>query len=99
MVVRALPFHRTGGLEYHTWDLATATGQQPDWDDAVVGVSLALMERVLPAAEARRKAYDEAASRLPADRGPFKPPFADAVPVPAHARPIDRLVAWTGRRP
>lgn len=28
MVVRALPFHRQGGLEYHTWDLAGALARR-----------------------------------------------------------------------
>jgi uncharacterized protein (TIGR03086 family) len=89
----------TSEITVHTWDLAKATGQKPDWDDAVVGVSLALMERVLPEAEERRKSYDETAARMPEGRREFKPPFADAVSVPPGAPAIDRLVAWTGRHP
>ncbi|MDH6127439.1 TIGR03086 family metal-binding protein [Kitasatospora sp. GP82] len=33
----------------HTWDLATATGQRPLWDPAVLAVSLAAMRRAVPA--------------------------------------------------
>jgi uncharacterized protein (TIGR03086 family) len=33
----------------HTWDLATATGQQPRWDPAVLAVPLATMQRAVPA--------------------------------------------------
>jgi uncharacterized protein (TIGR03086 family) len=89
----------TSEVTVHTWDLATATGQTPAWDDEVVGVSLALMEQILPAAQERRKAYEEVASRLPEERRAFTPPFADPVPVASTAPAIDRLVAWTGRRP
>jgi uncharacterized protein (TIGR03086 family) len=35
-------------LTVHTWDVATATGQRPTWDDAVVGASLELMHAMLP---------------------------------------------------
>ncbi|REK91905.1 TIGR03086 family protein [Streptomyces inhibens] len=31
----------------HTWDLATATGQRPSWDPAVLAVSLAAMRRAV----------------------------------------------------
>ncbi|WP_406279346.1 TIGR03086 family metal-binding protein [Embleya sp. NBC_00896] len=33
----------------HTWDLATATGQDPAWDPHVLAPSLAAMHRALPA--------------------------------------------------
>jgi uncharacterized protein (TIGR03086 family) len=71
----------TSEVTVHTWDLASATGQQPDWDDAVVGAALAGIRRALPA-----------------DREP-EVPFAPVVPVGDDAPMIDRLVAWTGRRP
>lgn len=38
----------TSEVTTHTWDLATATGQQPAWDDDVVAVALAAMQRALP---------------------------------------------------
>jgi hypothetical protein len=83
----------------HTWDLATATGQDPEWDDEVVAASLALMQGILPPADARTRAYEEAAANMPEGRRAFRPPFGPAVEVPATASPIDQLVAWTGRRP
>jgi uncharacterized protein (TIGR03086 family) len=39
----------TSEVTVHTWDLATATGQQPAWDDAVVAAALATMKKALPA--------------------------------------------------
>jgi uncharacterized protein (TIGR03086 family) len=72
----------TGEITTHTWDVAVATGQQPDWDDDVVAQALSAIRTKLPAA----------------GRGPGIP-FADAVPVPDDALPIDQLVAWQGRDP
>ncbi|MDP9073912.1 MAG: TIGR03086 family metal-binding protein [Actinomycetota bacterium] len=39
----------TSEVTVHTWDLATATDQRPEWDESVLAVSLATMERALPA--------------------------------------------------
>jgi uncharacterized protein (TIGR03086 family) len=39
----------TGELSTHSWDVAAATGQTPDWDDDVVAAALAASRRVLPA--------------------------------------------------
>ncbi|WP_326654836.1 MULTISPECIES: TIGR03086 family metal-binding protein [unclassified Streptomyces] len=39
----------TSEFTLHTWDLATATGQCPSWDPAVLAVSLAAMRRAVPA--------------------------------------------------
>lgn len=39
----------TSELLTHLWDLATATGQQPDYPTATVEASLALMQQFLPA--------------------------------------------------
>jgi uncharacterized protein (TIGR03086 family) len=57
--VRVLPFAAvpgavaailyTGELTVHTWDLATATGQTPNWDPAVVAASLEGSRRGIPA--------------------------------------------------
>ncbi|MFE9557204.1 TIGR03086 family metal-binding protein [Streptomyces sp. NPDC006703] len=33
----------------HTWDLATATGQRPAWDPAVLAAAVAAMHRAVPA--------------------------------------------------
>jgi uncharacterized protein (TIGR03086 family) len=82
-------------LTVHTWDLATATGQKPDWDDTVVAAALEARQ-ILPA-ENRRALYEEisAAMGLPE----VAIPFAEAVPIPDDAPAIDRLVAWNGRDP
>ncbi|WP_395311655.1 TIGR03086 family metal-binding protein [Mycobacterium sp. AMU20-3851] len=83
-------------LTVHTWDLATATGQQPDWDDTVVDAALEAARRILPA-ENRRALYAEISSARGLDT--VAVPFAEAVPISDGARPIERLVAWNGRDP
>ena len=82
-------------LTVHTWDLATATGQQPDWDDAVVAAALEARQ-ILPA-ENRRALYEEISIAMGLDE--VATPFAEAVPIPDGAPAIDRLVAWNGRDP
>jgi uncharacterized protein (TIGR03086 family) len=82
-------------LTVHTWDLATATGQQPDWDDTVVTAALAA-RAILPA-ENRRALFAEISTAMGLDEVAI--PFADAVPIPDDAPAIDRLVAWNGRDP
>ncbi|MEV0411543.1 TIGR03086 family metal-binding protein [Streptomyces sp. NPDC050448] len=42
----------THELTVHTWDLAIATGQDPDWDPALIERVIAVLRRALPA-EAR----------------------------------------------
>lgn len=86
----------TSEITTHTWDLATATGQTPAWDDRVVTVALAVMRDTLPAGPARRERFARIAAAIGYD-GP--PPFGEAVDVPADAPLIAQLVAWTGRRP
>ncbi|WP_076197922.1 TIGR03086 family metal-binding protein [Mycobacterium sp. GA-1841] len=83
-------------LTVHTWDLATATGQQPDWDDTVVAAAFDGARQILPA-ENRRALYEE----ISAARGleVVAVPFAEAVPICDNAPVIDRLVAWNGRDP
>ena len=83
-------------LTVHTWDLATATGQQPDWDDTVVAAALEAARQILPA-ENRRALYEEVSAARGLDE--VAVPFAEAVPIPDDARAIDRLVAWNGRHP
>ncbi|MDJ0770118.1 MAG: TIGR03086 family metal-binding protein [Ilumatobacter sp.] len=80
-------------LTVHTWDLATATGQQPDWDDDVVTAALAARD-ILPA-ENRRALFEEISAAMGLDEVAI--PFAEAVQVPDDAPAIDRLVAWNGR--
>lgn len=82
-------------LTVHTWDLATATGQQPDWDDTVV--TAALEARPILPAENRRAVFEEISAAMGLDEVAI--PFAEAVAVPADAPAIDRLVAWNGRDP
>jgi uncharacterized protein (TIGR03086 family) len=82
-------------LTVHTWDLAMATGQQPDWDAVVVDAALASRD-VLPA-ENRRALFEEVSAAMGLDEVAI--PFAEAVPVPDDAPAIDRLVAWNGRDP
>lgn len=82
-------------LTVHTWDLAFATGQQPDWDDTVVTAALAARD-FLPA-ENRRALFEEVSAAMGLDEVAI--PFAEQVPVPDDAPAIDRLVAWNGRNP
>jgi len=82
-------------LTVHTWDLATATGQQTNWDDTVVTAALEARQ-ILPA-ENRRAVFEEISATMGLDEVAI--PFAEAVPVPGDAPAIDRLVAWNGRDP
>lgn len=38
----------TGEVTIHTWDLATATDQRPEWDDGTVASALVAYRQVLP---------------------------------------------------
>jgi len=82
-------------LTVHTWDLATATGQHPDWDDTIVTAALAARD-FLPA-ENRRALFEEISTAMGLDEVAI--PFAEAVTIPDDASAIDRLVAWNGRDP
>ncbi len=81
----------------HTWDLATATGQRAEWDDAVCRLALDTMRRELPMAD-RTAIWEAFRANAPANLQ-FDAPFANAVAVPGDAPLIDQLVAWTGRQP
>jgi uncharacterized protein (TIGR03086 family) len=87
----------TNELTVHTWDLAQATGQHPDWDARVLEVAWDGIQRQLPTAD-RQPMWEQAKQFVPADQ-PWTDPFANAVEVPADAPLVDRLVAWNGRRP
>lgn len=82
-------------LTVHTWDLASATGQQPKWDDAVVSAALAA-RNFLPA-ENRRQLFEEISNSMGLDEVAM--PFAEQVPIADDAPAIDRLIAWNGRDP
>lgn len=82
-------------LTVHTWDLATATGQKPDWDDTVITAALEARQ-ILPA-ENRRALFEEISAAMGLDEVAI--PFAEAVPVADDAPAIDRLIAWNGRDP
>ena len=82
-------------LTVHTWDLAVATDQQPEWDDTVVDAALAARD-FLPA-ENRRELFAEISAAMGLEEVAM--PFAEQVSVPGDAAPIDRLVAWNGRNP
>ncbi|MCU1367178.1 MAG: hypothetical protein JWN39_2817 [Ilumatobacteraceae bacterium] len=84
----------TSEVTVHTWDLAVATGQSPAWDDDVIAIGLAAMQRGLPA-EGRMERFGVIAGQVPA----VQPPFRDAVRVDPRAQPIETLVAWCGRTP
>lgn len=84
-------------ISVHAWDLAVATHQRPTWDERVLEESLEAMHGQLPA-EGRRQVIEEAIKSMPPGT-PVSIPFEDAVEVPSDAPLIDRLVAWTGRKP
>jgi uncharacterized protein (TIGR03086 family) len=85
-------------LTTHTWDLATAIGAQPAWDEQVLAVSLASIRAGLPV-EGRIALFDAITDRLPPGARSMGYPFGEAVAVPDDAPLIDQLVAYTGRRP
>ena len=82
-------------LTVHTWDLAVATGQDPEWDDGVLAAALASGDFI--PAEDRLALYAEISASMGLDE--VAVPFAEAVAVPDDAPAIDRLVAWNGRDP
>ena len=87
----------TNEMVIHTWDLATATDQHPEWDPAVLEASLAVMHAQLPI-PVRAPIWEAVYAGMPAEV-PRDIPFADAVDVAEDAPLIDRLVAWNGRTP
>lgn len=82
----------------HTWDLATATGQQPAWDERVVGVAYEALRRALPG-PGRTAILEAVVAEMPPEHREGGLPFAEPVHVATDATLIDRLVAWSGRRP
>jgi uncharacterized protein (TIGR03086 family) len=92
----------TSELTVHTWDLAIATGQHPEWDADVIALALQAALRGLPSGD-REAAFAELIANLPptapAGFGADGRPFGNPVTVAADAAAIDQLVAWYGRRP
>jgi uncharacterized protein (TIGR03086 family) len=87
----------TNEITVHTWDLARATGQEPEWDDTVLAAADEAIHAQLPVAD-RTAMWEAAQAELPPGIE-WEDPFANAVDVPGDAPAIDRLVAWNGRRP
>jgi uncharacterized protein (TIGR03086 family) len=88
----------TNELTVHTWDLAKGTGQEPQWDAAVVAVADAAIHAQLPVAD-RAPMWEAAKAAMPPGVEWTEDPFGPAVEVPDDAPAIDRLVAWNGRQP
>ena len=84
-------------ITVHTWDIAQATGQHPEWDAETAERALGLMRNWLPG-EHRGEIFAEVYRQMGVDENTDHP-FGAVVAVPADAPAIDRLVAWTGRRP
>jgi uncharacterized protein (TIGR03086 family) len=87
----------TNEVSVHTWDLARGAGAEVEWDDEVLAVAFAATQQALPAT-GRKERFAEVAASLPPGV-PFRAPFGEAIVVADDAPLIDRLVAWTGRRP
>jgi uncharacterized protein (TIGR03086 family) len=88
----------TNEIIVHTWDLATATGNSPVWDERALVVALDAIRQQLPS-ENRAAMFEAARQGMPEGMRDFPPPFAEAVTVPDDAPLIDKVVAWNGRNP
>jgi uncharacterized protein (TIGR03086 family) len=88
----------TNEITVHTWDLATATGQCPAWDDEALATAWESF-RGMPGGEGRAEMFAAIKADLPEPYRSAPDPWAAPVPVPEGAPLIDRLVAWNGRRP
>ena len=83
-------------LAVHTWDLAQATGQTPQWNEGALAFAFDGIRAQLPAGD-RGAMWEQFQANNP--EMDFTPPFAEAVAVPDSAPTIDRLVAYNGRQP
>ena len=108
-VVRSLPWLTDTGAKHllgyagevtvHTWDLSRATGVEVAWDEDLLQLLLDLPLGSGMPATGRRAYVEDIMRTMGLDPETAESPFADAVPVPADAPRIDRLVAWYGRQP
>jgi uncharacterized protein (TIGR03086 family) len=90
----------TGEVSVHTWDLAVATGQSPDWDSSVLEAALTAAKIGNPIdGGGRPSQFDTFKLTMPNRGEGMSAPFGEVVPTPADAPLIDQLVAWTGRNP
>jgi uncharacterized protein (TIGR03086 family) len=85
-------------ITIHTWDLATALGVTPAWDQAVLEHVAAGVGQGMPATN-RTEVFAPIKAQLPPHLAALPDPFLDAVPVPDDAPLIDKIVAWSGRNP
>ena len=79
----------------HTWDGATATDQDPAWDEAVRTAVLTLPTG--HEGEGHRAVLERSSAEMGLREVALL--FADAVPVADDAPASDRLEAWSGRLP
>ena len=85
-------------LTTHTWDLATATGQTPAWDDtAVTAAADWAVANMGTTPEERAAKFEPIYDALPPAVRDLPPPFGDPLPVADAAPAIDKVVAWSGR--
>jgi uncharacterized protein (TIGR03086 family) len=90
----------TGEVSVHTWDLAVATGQTPDWDQPTLAAALHAAKIGNPIdGGGRPSQFDTFKLTMPNRGEGMSAPFDEVVPTPADAPLIDQLVAWTGRNP
>ena len=82
----------------HTWDLATATGQTPPWDDEVLAAGLASIRGSLPST-GRPEMFAAVRTAMGVPEGVMPDPYGPAVSLPDDAPLIDQLVAYNGRNP
>lgn len=88
----------TSELTVHTWDLATATGQQPEWHQPTLEAALVTAFQGLPPAD-RESYFTQQAEAMGMPWLATHPPFRNAVPVADDAPTLHRLLGWYGRQP
>lgn len=85
-------------LTIHTWDLATAIGMTPAWDEAALTLAGQGVGTGMPAKN-RYETFAAIKAQLPPELAALPDPFIDAVDIADDAPLIDRIVAWSGRQP